>query len=70
MMNSEHGVASDSCELTPECSSLSQEELQVLQLEQGGKFKEVWFFFFFLIGYVSNIMNLAFFLGGQPFWLV
>lgn len=35
MMNSEHGVASDSCELTPECSSLSQEELQVLQLEQG-----------------------------------
>ncbi|XP_067603720.1 cell cycle progression protein 1 isoform X1 [Pseudorca crassidens] len=35
MMNSEHGVASDSCELTPECSSLSQEELRVLQLEQG-----------------------------------
>ncbi|XP_012390253.1 cell cycle progression protein 1 isoform X1 [Orcinus orca] len=35
MINSEHGVASDSCELTPECSSLSQEELQVLQLEQG-----------------------------------
>ncbi|KAM9191813.1 LOW QUALITY PROTEIN: cell cycle progression protein 1-like [Dugong dugon] len=33
--NSEHGVASDSRELTPECSSLEQEELQVLQLEQG-----------------------------------
>uniref|UniRef100_A0A8C9BA87 Cell cycle progression 1 n=1 Tax=Phocoena sinus TaxID=42100 RepID=A0A8C9BA87_PHOSS len=35
LVNSEHGAASDSCELTPECSSLSQEELQVLQLEQG-----------------------------------
>ncbi|XP_007456676.1 PREDICTED: cell cycle progression protein 1 isoform X2 [Lipotes vexillifer] len=35
MVNSEHGAASDSCELTPECSSLSQEELQVLQSEQG-----------------------------------
>ncbi|XP_036700255.1 cell cycle progression protein 1 isoform X2 [Balaenoptera musculus] len=35
MVNSEHGAANDSCELTPECSSLSQEELQVLQLEQG-----------------------------------
>ncbi|XP_036876877.2 cell cycle progression protein 1 isoform X3 [Manis javanica] len=35
MVNSEHGTASDSCELTPECSSLEQEELQVLQLEQG-----------------------------------
>uniref|UniRef100_A0A8C3YN24 Cell cycle progression 1 n=1 Tax=Catagonus wagneri TaxID=51154 RepID=A0A8C3YN24_9CETA len=35
MVNSEHGTASDSCLLTPECSSLSQEELQVLQLEQG-----------------------------------
>ena len=41
MVNSEHGAANDSCELTPECSSLSQEELRVLQLEQGGKFKEV-----------------------------
>uniref|UniRef100_G3UC47 Cell cycle progression 1 n=1 Tax=Loxodonta africana TaxID=9785 RepID=G3UC47_LOXAF len=37
MVNSERGVASDSRELTPECSSLEQEELQVLQLEQGGK---------------------------------
>ncbi|XP_042639618.1 cell cycle progression protein 1 [Orycteropus afer afer] len=35
MINSEHGVASDSQELNPECSSLEQEELQVLQLEQG-----------------------------------
>lgn len=35
MVNSEHGTASDSCELTPEYSSLEQEELQVLQLEQG-----------------------------------
>uniref|UniRef100_K9IZJ3 Putative myosin class ii heavy chain n=1 Tax=Desmodus rotundus TaxID=9430 RepID=K9IZJ3_DESRO len=35
MVNSEHGTASDSCELTPEDSSLEQEELQVLQLEQG-----------------------------------
>uniref|UniRef100_A0A8D0U7D9 Cell cycle progression 1 n=1 Tax=Sus scrofa TaxID=9823 RepID=A0A8D0U7D9_PIG len=35
MVNSEPGTASDSCLLTPECSSLSQEELQVLQLEQG-----------------------------------
>ncbi|XP_007194983.2 cell cycle progression protein 1 isoform X1 [Balaenoptera acutorostrata] len=35
MVNSEHGAANDSCELTPECSSLSQEELRVLQLEQG-----------------------------------
>ncbi|XP_049708585.1 cell cycle progression protein 1 [Elephas maximus indicus] len=35
MVNSERGVASDSRELTPECSSLEQEELQVLQLEQG-----------------------------------
>ncbi|KAB0405673.1 hypothetical protein E2I00_003090, partial [Balaenoptera physalus] len=35
MVNSEHGAANDSCELTPECSSLSQEKLQVLQLEQG-----------------------------------
>ncbi|KAM9607631.1 LOW QUALITY PROTEIN: cell cycle progression protein 1-like [Trichechus inunguis] len=35
MVNSEHGVTSDSRELTPECSSLEQEELQVLQLEQG-----------------------------------
>ncbi|XP_059953295.1 cell cycle progression protein 1 isoform X2 [Mesoplodon densirostris] len=34
MVNSEH-AANDSCELPPECSSLSQEELQVLQLEQG-----------------------------------
>ncbi|XP_039721463.1 cell cycle progression protein 1 [Pteropus medius] len=35
MVNSEHGVASDNCELTPEYSSVEQEELQVLQLEQG-----------------------------------
>ncbi|XP_066199161.1 cell cycle progression protein 1 isoform X2 [Saccopteryx leptura] len=35
MVNSEQGTASDSCELTPEYSSLEQEELQVLQLEQG-----------------------------------
>ncbi|XP_066132306.1 cell cycle progression protein 1 isoform X2 [Saccopteryx bilineata] len=35
MVNSEQGIASDSCELTPEYSSLEQEELQVLQLEQG-----------------------------------
>ncbi|XP_032337023.1 cell cycle progression protein 1 isoform X2 [Camelus ferus] len=35
VVNSEHGTAGDSCELNPECSSLSQEELQVLQLEQG-----------------------------------
>lgn len=37
MVASEHGTASDSCELLPEYSSLEQEELQVLQLEQGGK---------------------------------
>ncbi|XP_032720788.1 cell cycle progression protein 1 isoform X1 [Lontra canadensis] len=35
MVNSEHGTASDSCELAPECTSLEQEELQVLQPEQG-----------------------------------
>ncbi|XP_077604363.1 cell cycle progression protein 1 isoform X2 [Crocuta crocuta] len=35
MVNSEHGTASDSCELAPECTSLEQEELQVLQSEQG-----------------------------------
>lgn len=35
MVNSEHGVAHDNGELTPEYSSLEQEELQVLQLEQG-----------------------------------
>ncbi|XP_059556436.1 cell cycle progression protein 1 isoform X3 [Myotis daubentonii] len=35
MVASEHGTASDSCELLPEYSSLEQEELQVLQLEQG-----------------------------------
>ncbi|KAK2497631.1 hypothetical protein MC885_008994 [Smutsia gigantea] len=35
LVNSEHGTASDSCELTPEYSSLEQEELQVMQLEQG-----------------------------------
>ncbi|KAM9586349.1 cell cycle progression protein 1 isoform 1-T3 [Trichechus inunguis] len=35
MVNSERGLASDSRELTPECSSLEQEELQVLQSEQG-----------------------------------
>ena len=46
MVNSEHGTTSDSCEPTPECASLSQEELQELQLEQGGEFKEVWFFCF------------------------
>ncbi|KAM7157512.1 cell cycle progression protein 1 isoform 2-T4 [Molossus nigricans] len=34
MVNSEHGTGSDSCELIPEYSSLEQEELQVLQLEQ------------------------------------
>ncbi|XP_069851460.1 cell cycle progression protein 1 isoform X2 [Dipodomys merriami] len=34
MMNSVSG--SDSCELIPECSSLEQEEVQVLQIEQGG----------------------------------
>lgn len=37
MVTSEHGTASDSSELIPEYSSLEQEELQVLQLEQGGK---------------------------------
>ncbi|KAI5765350.1 CCPG1 [Gulo gulo luscus] len=35
MVNSEHGTASDSCELAPGCTSLEQEELQVLQPEQG-----------------------------------
>ncbi|XP_025328504.1 cell cycle progression protein 1 [Canis lupus baileyi] len=35
MVNSEHGTASDSCELAPECTSLEQEELQVLQSEPG-----------------------------------
>ncbi|XP_044246957.2 cell cycle progression protein 1 isoform X2 [Ursus arctos] len=35
MVNSEHGTASDGCELAPECTSLEQEELQVLQSEQG-----------------------------------
>ncbi|KAF6129240.1 cell cycle progression 1 [Phyllostomus discolor] len=35
MVNSEHGTASDSYELSPEDSSLEQEEPQVLQLEQG-----------------------------------
>ncbi|XP_037678177.1 LOW QUALITY PROTEIN: cell cycle progression protein 1-like [Choloepus didactylus] len=35
MVNSEHGAASDSRELTPECSFLEQEEPQVLELEQG-----------------------------------
>ncbi|KAK1339081.1 hypothetical protein QTO34_019754 [Cnephaeus nilssonii] len=35
MVTSEHGTASDSSELIPEYSSLEQEELQVLQLEQG-----------------------------------
>nr|KAF6391499.1 cell cycle progression 1 [Pipistrellus kuhlii] len=34
MVTSEHGTASDSSELIPEYSSLEQEELQVLQLEQ------------------------------------
>ncbi|KAM4829119.1 cell cycle progression protein 1 isoform 2-T3 [Thomomys bottae] len=34
MMNSVSG--SDSCELIPECSSLEQEEVQVLKIEQGG----------------------------------
>ncbi|XP_012865405.1 PREDICTED: cell cycle progression protein 1 [Dipodomys ordii] len=34
MMNSVSG--SDSCELIPECSSLEQEEVQLLQIEQGG----------------------------------
>lgn len=41
MVNSEHGAASDSCEPAPECASLLQEELQELQVEQGGKCKEV-----------------------------
>ncbi|XP_016080393.1 PREDICTED: cell cycle progression protein 1 isoform X2 [Miniopterus natalensis] len=35
MVSSEHGTASDSCDLIPEYSSLEQEELQVLQLERG-----------------------------------
>ncbi|XP_014636224.1 PREDICTED: cell cycle progression protein 1 isoform X2 [Ceratotherium simum simum] len=35
MVNSEHGTASDSCELTLERSSSEQEELQVLQFQQG-----------------------------------
>lgn len=35
MVNSEHGTASDSGELPQECTSLEQEELQVLQSEQG-----------------------------------
>ncbi|KAM6202473.1 cell cycle progression protein 1 [Rhynchocyon petersi] len=35
MVTSEHGVASDSGVLTPECSSLEQEELQVLQRVNG-----------------------------------
>lgn len=49
MVNSEHGTASDSSEPTPERSSLEQEELQVLQLEQGGKMlkKSDFFFSFF-----------------------
>lgn len=37
MVNAEHGTSNDSCELTPEYSSLEKEELQVLQLEQGGR---------------------------------
>lgn len=48
MVNSEHGTTSDSCELAPECTSLEQEELQVLQPEQGGKIrKKVCFVLFF-----------------------
>ncbi|OWK09614.1 hypothetical protein Celaphus_00006223 [Cervus elaphus hippelaphus] len=35
MVNSEHGTTSGSCEPAPECASLSQEEPQELQLEQG-----------------------------------
>uniref|UniRef100_A0A673UM16 Cell cycle progression 1 n=1 Tax=Suricata suricatta TaxID=37032 RepID=A0A673UM16_SURSU len=35
LVNSEHGIASDSCELAPECTSLEQEELQILHSEQG-----------------------------------
>ncbi|XP_077935440.1 cell cycle progression protein 1 isoform X2 [Halichoerus grypus] len=35
MVNSEHGTARDRCELAPECTSLEQEEQQVLQSEQG-----------------------------------
>lgn len=47
MVNSEHGTTSDSYELSPEDSSLEQEEPQVLQLEQGGKrFKKSVFLFF------------------------
>lgn len=50
MVNSEHGTASDSCELTPEYSSLEQDELQVLQVEQGGKmFKKSDLFIFNLL---------------------
>lgn len=61
MVTSEHGTASDSSELIPEYSSLEQEELQVLQLEQGGKmFNKSDIFFNFW-----DITNFAFFLGGQ-----
>lgn len=35
MVYSEHGRGSNSCELTPEGSLLEQEEMQVLQLEEG-----------------------------------
>ncbi|XP_045679880.1 cell cycle progression protein 1 isoform X3 [Phyllostomus hastatus] len=41
MVNSEHGTASDSYELSPEDSSLEQEEPQVLQLEQGASSQNV-----------------------------
>lgn len=59
MVNSEHGTASDSCELTPEDSSLEQEELQVLQLEQGGKRFKKSDFLFFKIGCMRDITNLT-----------
>ena len=58
-------TATDSCEPTPECLSLEQEE----QIEQGGKY-----FtnsdFFKKIGYMTDTMNLAFFPGEWPFWLL
>lgn len=49
IMNS--ATASDSCELTLECSSLEQEELQVLHVGPGGGGKLSSHFFFWGQGY-------------------
>lgn len=66
MVNSEHGTASDSCELAPECTSLEQEELQVLQSEPGGKILKKVFFFLNMMCKQQD-ESLTFFLGGQHF---